>query len=295
MTAMKSTGVENPDIRINPQGFRSAIDLDQPKTKPRCFILGGSFAFGAGASGAHTYYAAVLTNRFRNIHFINAAGSSFTANQQFIQLALNVMPYEPDYVIVIDGFNDMALPMVFGQPAGAPWRWTEYKDFLSGSFWRMAAAYIRVHSQFYRVGSRLRLSRRAEADTFGQSTLQRVIEEYLHATEMTYTLCRARGIKVYHVFQPQLAIDKPVSEAEQGLSLPSFNKAMQKNYPVLEQEAEALALTNNVPFLSLLPVFKNNTNTLYVDYCHVNDVGQEIVGTRIVDFLKANGFPGEEQ
>ena len=136
--------------RINQQGFRDneAVPLAKPKDEIRVFVLGGSTAFGhMNLSNQETfanklegslnirvakqkaapenfrpdflpYYkperikALSLPLRIREGKYrvINAAVPGYTSGNQLAQLALQILPYKPDAIIVLDGYGDLMLP-----------------------------------------------------------------------------------------------------------------------------------------------------------------------------------------
>jgi len=283
----------NPVCVINNQGFRHPVTVTREKTRPRVFVLGGSFAFGAGGSREDTYYLAHVRRAFPGIEFVNAGGASFIARQQLVKLALDVTPLDPDGILIIDGFNDIALPMAFGQAPGTPWQWNEYRKILSGRFWQVLRGYYVAKSQLYRLASRVRITGQATGPRFRDQVYPEIARQYAEATTLTYDWSRARGWPVYHVFQPQLAVQKVPSAAEAKLSLPALSAGMREFYPQLEEVARGCAASNQVPFLSLLGLFSNVTDQVYVDYCHVNDRGQQMAGEAIADFLKAQSLEAQ--
>lgn len=280
----------DPICVINEQGFRHPVAVPREKTRPRVFVLGGSFAFGAGGAREDAYYLAHVRRAFPELEFINAAGSSFVARQQLVHLALNVMPLQPDALLIVDGFNDLALPMAFDQAPGAPWQWREYERILSGSTWGILSGYYQARSQLYRVISRLRSTGRATSAAFRERTFPAICAQYADATSVTYELARARSLPVFHVFQPQLAVGKTPSPEEAGLSLPALSEGMRALYPGLADVARGCAASNQVPFLSLLGLYSNVTEQVYVDYCHVNGRGQQMAGEAIAAFLREYGL-----
>ncbi|ELS04599.1 GDSL-like Lipase/Acylhydrolase [Xenococcus sp. PCC 7305] len=141
---------ENPYWQINEHGFRDRDELPitKPQDEIRIFILGGSTAFGYGSSSNETAIADQLENRLQkrleqqkklpqlykpdvlpedeelraearrktpklkqaNYRVINAAVPGYASGNQLAQLALQVLPYKPDFIIVLDGYEDLILP-----------------------------------------------------------------------------------------------------------------------------------------------------------------------------------------
>ncbi len=140
---------DNPYWQINEQGFRDrdALPTAKPNNEIRIFILGGSTAFGYGASSNETAISEQLEIRLQqrlqqqkqapqiykpdvlpedeeakaealkrpsklksgNYRVINAAVPGYASGNQLAQLALQILPYKPDLIIVLDGYEDLIL------------------------------------------------------------------------------------------------------------------------------------------------------------------------------------------
>src|SRR5690606_3877049 len=92
----------------------------------RVAVLGASVAYGVGASREDTRWYAILERLLteelgREVRLIPAAMPGYVSTQERIILELMVLPMRPDAVIVLDGFNDAALPVVFGSRPGDPY------------------------------------------------------------------------------------------------------------------------------------------------------------------------------
>ncbi len=136
--------------QINAQGFRDdqPVTVVRPKDDVRIFVLGGSTAFGQMSSTNQKtiatqletrlnqqvatqknspnkfrpdrlpYYADELTKamalppRIRSSRYqvINAAVPGYASSNELTQLALQILAYKPDFIVVIDGYADLLLP-----------------------------------------------------------------------------------------------------------------------------------------------------------------------------------------
>ena len=272
--------------QINSQGFRHPATVPSHKTKPRVFILGGSVAYGVGASNDATVYLEYIRRSFPDIEFINAAGPSYISVQQWIHLALDILPLQPDGIIIIDGFNDLAIPVGYGDKPGMPYQWRIYEKLLSRNIFKIIITYAQTKSNFCRMYDRWKYSNYANSGLFQTNEFAQILDSYTTATQLTYDFCRMRDIKVWHVFQPQLITKKNISPAEQHFIFKPFADAMIKMYPITASRLQSVAADRNIPFLDLRNIFDNETNTIYVDFCHCNDRGQKIMGETIANFLK---------
>ena len=90
---------------------RHLLVSPKPKNEFRIFILGGSVAFGEGASSNETRWFVQLEKILRdktkkNVVVIPAANHSHVTTQERVIFELYVSPFEPDALIFLDGFND---------------------------------------------------------------------------------------------------------------------------------------------------------------------------------------------
>lgn len=85
-------------------------------------------------------------------------------------------------------------------------------------------------------------------------------------------ICRAHGIPLLHVLQPTLHDEgaKPMSEQEKvacRISVP-WEEGVDEGYPRLRAEGERLR-ERGVHFVDGSPLFREWTETLYRDACHL--------------------------
>ncbi|MFZ0693967.1 MAG: SGNH/GDSL hydrolase family protein, partial [Alphaproteobacteria bacterium] len=92
-------------------------------------ITGGSVVHGVGATANDKTIAgqleAVLNARQSKYKYrvVNLGMGSWIAYQQFIGLSLFATPLDPDWVVVMDGYNDAASPCAQGTGPGNPMGW----------------------------------------------------------------------------------------------------------------------------------------------------------------------------
>ncbi|MBD2326150.1 SGNH/GDSL hydrolase family protein [Alkalinema sp. FACHB-956] len=141
---------KNDAVQINAQGFRSgdAVNLTKPKNEVRIFVLGGSSAFGQFNSSNQSTFATLLearlnqqvqeqksnTKKFRpdvlpyyadelekalklppkirdgQYRVINAAVPGYTSGNTLTQVASQILAYQPDVLVVMNGYGDLLLP-----------------------------------------------------------------------------------------------------------------------------------------------------------------------------------------
>src|SRR3990167_6911934 len=107
---LKDTSV----IRINSLGFRGKeFSAVKDKNTYRIIILGGSTAFGKGASSNDvtiaSYLGKILNEKIKGKSFevYNMAINGYISAQELITFQLHGIDFKPDLVIDINGYNDL--------------------------------------------------------------------------------------------------------------------------------------------------------------------------------------------
>ncbi len=141
---------QNQYWTINQQGFRDndPVTLAKPKDEIRIFLLGGSTAFGYGSPNNQATISEYLEVRLQQrlqqqqsspqfyrpdvlppkpdklktalakplkikqgkYRVINAAVPGYSSGNELAQLALQILNYKPDLIIVLNGYSDLMLP-----------------------------------------------------------------------------------------------------------------------------------------------------------------------------------------
>jgi hypothetical protein len=99
-------------------------------------------------------------------------------------------------------------------------------------------------------------------------------------------ICRSRGIPYLHVLQPTLHAEgsKPQTarEVEIGVAPQRWMEAVEFGYPKLI-EAGAELQAEGVVFLDATDIFRDVKETLYLDACHFNVAGQEMLADLVAE------------
>jgi hypothetical protein len=282
----------DPICVINEQGFRHPVTVPREKTRPRVFVLGGSFAFGAGGAREDAYYLAHVRRAFPELEFINAAGSSFVARQQLVHLALNVMPLHPD----ADADRRR-----LQRPRAA-------HGVRPGAGRALAVARVRARSCPAASGASCAATTRPAASctaasaacaSTGQRHQPRLPRAHLippsapstpTPPSVTYDSRGPAACRCSTCSSRNWPSEGAQRRRRRASACPRSRRACARCTPQLADVARGCAASNQVPFLSLLGLYSNVTDQVYVDYCHVNDRGQQMAGEAIADFLKAQSL-----
>jgi lysophospholipase L1-like esterase len=136
--------------QINRQGFRANEPIAQtkPADEVRIFVLGGSTAFGQLSSSNQTTFASKLESRLNQqvslqkanpakfrpdvlpyfadelvkamalpprirqstYRVVNAAVPGYVSSNELAQLSQQILAYDPDFIVLLDGYADLLLP-----------------------------------------------------------------------------------------------------------------------------------------------------------------------------------------
>jgi len=105
------------EARINRYRFRYGdLSKKKPENTLRIFLIGGSVVFN-GPSNETTisgYLEDLLKKKFQNkgmnAQAVNAGMTAYISTQELILLITQIVDFDPDIVMVLDGYNDCLIP-----------------------------------------------------------------------------------------------------------------------------------------------------------------------------------------
>jgi len=103
-------GYTSGDIRISPEGFRTALPSPSKEVK-LVYLIGGSSVFGVGMPEQKTvaYFLQQISDRLnpeKHLRFINAGVTGYYSTQELIHLQRHILLHKPAMVIALTGRND---------------------------------------------------------------------------------------------------------------------------------------------------------------------------------------------
>ena len=270
-------------------------------------LFGGSTLFGLYNSQAQTIAAYLQRQLPDSVQLINYAIGGYSSTTELMTLLEVIRHTKLDEVIFYDGVNELVMLM---DGLGA-------RDFSQASYEVMGHYFsdtkIAIRNTFnldenfdkddpmiYKIlyGSFPELIRRVRhlffrnklspiqiTDQSVSSFAQQVIRIYLNNIQQVRQICAANGIKVHFVWQPHIMnTNKTLTEEEAGI------KGLDKNreLKVLALEVEKLLQ----PYLAERQIhdfsgsFDAETITIFLDWCHVNARGNELVADGIGRLLR---------
>lgn len=249
----------------------------------RVFVIGGSAAYGIGASSAEKRWYVVLERALsaglgKEVRLVPAAMIGYVSTQERLALDLMVLPRRPDAVIIFDGFNDAVLPSVFGTRPGDPYdQGMFYQDFYSPV--TGMKKWLANHSYFYRFLLYRSLGQTIDANqnrilgnpnrlaNYAKSTASVYLDNVRHMLEQ----CKDKKVPCMTFLQP--ARDLTWRHQSKGQPLDLFTLSA---YDEILKGINDAAVKDQIHDLSGVfnePGHEQN----YIDNVHFNDGGHQAV------------------
>jgi lysophospholipase L1-like esterase len=221
-------------FRVPAAGYR--IARPRPAGQLRIAVLGGS-AVQMGSTWEDTLpgsLRAVLRKAMpgRDIEVINGGIVSAVSRQSVAELVFTVAPYQPDMVILYDGYNDLFLPITYESRPNYPYNsqtmddaWNAWRDERQDSLWRVLLSRSYVFSLFSRAAPVNTAAQAAEGFYMGANALrpQQVIDNpalvrehvtaYLDNWRTVIALAAAYHYRPVCVLQPTAGLDRAWASA----------------------------------------------------------------------------------
>lgn len=208
----------------------------------RVFIIGGSTAYGTGASNmSNTWWylleQSLIESSDKEIKMIPAAMGGFNSTQERLVLELMVIPRKPDLIIILDGYNDLALPAWYGVRPGDVYN----LGALYENFYNTPTTFKKVlaHSHLLRNLFFNSLDKALEENRQKVLDDPILLSNYVESTTSLYisninrmvSLCEFANVPCLVFLQPARVITKGVDEKPSSidrLTLHSYNKLIQR-------------------------------------------------------------------
>jgi lysophospholipase L1-like esterase len=301
--------INNPTVSVTPAGFRGS-GPEQKGSRKLAFLVGGSAAFGHGASSDQTTICGYLNEIQGEYYFVNAGVPGWNSTQEFYRVAIQLLEYKPDVIVVYDGYNDVGINYKYHQdkmqfPPGTPDSYDDLAHEVDDIRARSQAPLIRVNfSRLYnltfpRVRTRLSQAlgqnnagtKRVEAlRPIDPETVDHDAASYLWNVENMTRLASARGTKVI-VFWQAISMLHRIATAEERRELgeegEQFQEYLQRFHRYVIENQD-----NDLQFFDLSNVFdrypdKTRLTDLFKDKVHLTDRGNRILANEILSRISA--------
>lgn len=265
--------------------FQDRIEIANNLTRSdviRIFVIGGSVAYGTGASSNEKKWYILLEQALsaalkREVRLIPAAMGAYNTTQERLVLDLMVLPRKPDAIIILDGFNDTSPISRPGDPYN---QGALYEHFYSPGFG--IKKWLTRHSFLYQyvVNTSLQQSQEIQCQRILQDS--ELLKNYTTSVASVYfdnvlnmlERCEESGIPCIAFLQPMRALTLHNQHIHSELS--SQEKLFLAAYQEILDNVPKLTL--NKPFYDLTSVFDApGSEKWYSDFVHFTDPGHQVM------------------
>jgi len=278
-----SQNVPNQHFSIantNSYGFRGAEILkEKPENTYRIFVVGGSTTIGMHAPSDQYTIAGYLQTNFdemnldKNIEVINAGIRGITSSDELQIIKTKIVEFEPDMIIVYDGYNDMLSSSgkkPKSQDNGFTYIWRKYFSFYY-------TPYV-LEGFFPKTNS-------ATNATLSDNTTEKVSiwkKNLINICE----LGDKNGFETLIIFQPFLGTgNKIMTEQEKAFFEKTYGNEKLSKYHFFAEDFIDLDnyCSNTADFRN---VFDDIQERVYFDESHVDSVHDKIIADEIFDIVR---------
>jgi lysophospholipase L1-like esterase len=335
----------SPVVQYNRQGFRHStpVSRQKPANTVRIFLLGGSAAYGL--EGAYGYIddkfktisndqlidhflAERLNREFPSVRWevVNAAVMEYRLYQDLFQIETTILGYHPDYVIMMDGYNDMA-QLIGATPAFDYFSETpHFEEFNSlanpsglSSLLTFSTVWLRDNSAFYFfIDTHLRfqasqarqvkidhgqlferpvdIARLSAVDQQQFRLSQAHVGYYARTARQINRILELDGVKRLFLLQPVLILShKRLTDAERRLADHVLKSGgaldvaeFEQFYPQFSESMKTAAAADAFPFEDLTGLFDPVPWQAFTDYCHLTPDANRRIAERIFELMRSS-------
>ncbi|MGK7938549.1 MAG: SGNH/GDSL hydrolase family protein [Crocosphaera sp.] len=339
---------------INEQGLRDndPVPVAKPKNEIRIFVLGGSTAFGQlnpnnNSTISHRLEARLqqrvkqqksspssyrpdvfpffvpsrqqlmkLPPKIRegNYRVINAAVPGYTSGNQLAKLATKILPYQPDLIVVLDGYGDMMLPSHKPQTdiphideflADAKGHFKNSLNFSAGE-WIQNTGLVRTYNSFTNPSKNTRpvvdttLAINSEGKALkhylpeNEDELKRRVTRYRENQKRLIQLSAKMGVPVVLAIQPEITSrpleklssdEKAVRDRLGREYVEKFPKAYTEFVKATQQLGKAYP--KNVKVLNFYQSNSNFPTPMFTDTVHLTEKSNTVLAETLYHAITA--------
>ncbi len=291
---------ESEYVKSNSQGFRSPPFVPKEEKDNRFIFLGGSTAWGynvADQNAIPAYLAARIKSVGIEIDAYNLGRNGSTIEQQLAYLNQYVDVLRPDVVILYNGINE------------SPWYGSvsnieqsgyfnfdfrkQFVDFrqlireLHGDNFQLEPdSYFTLKLLFALMGMLIGEPELTNEPTNSNSVAEHV-KKYVRNHSVYEKLCDEKEISCYTFLQPILVNKKSKTFLE---SVSHYSRQYMQGSGgydnFVSRVVNELKQQSLVTTIDLRGVFSDTKTSVFVDYCHLNYVGNSIIADAVFEEIK---------
>ena len=332
----------SPYWQINEQGFRDRepVSLTKPQDEVRIFLLGNSTAFGYGNSSNSATISAQLQQRLQqrlqqqqaspqlyqpntlpgdkaqrvkalakpaqikpgNYRVVNAAVPGYASGNELAQLALQILKYKPDLIVVMDGYVDLMLdssaeavtvppqPESNDEPNSVESAWEAIAPVVNNSY-LVQVVRSRFDSQNDEpVGFLLeeRAFNLVQYLPTAPGELQNRVDRYLEHQKQMLALSAAARVPLVVAIQPEITGRDPsqLTDTEGAIATElgrTYIERVRESYPALIQASKKLAKSypKNLKIVDMYQLTDKYPSPSFIDAIHLNEAANNKVAEQL--------------
>lgn len=273
---------------INSMQFRYGREIEVPKPAHvyRIFLVGGSVAYGAGATSDETTVGGYLekylneqADQFgRRFEVITAATGAWTSTHERILVENRLVELEPDLVISLSGHNDVHW-------AGADRNVLWFRAFSDDYYFTLANSLLACN-----FGQEFPADPPGAGPVSGAQARDRLVRNVM----LTHAALQTVGAEYVYALQPVLPCSrKPRTPRERTMEekLAANADGFRDHFARFRQGLSGISLPG-YHFVDLTPLFDDAGPTdFFIDNCHFGDRGHDriaqVLRDRLTPLLKA--------
>ena len=280
-------------VSINSHGFRGE-EFEKEKINDReyrIFVLGGSVLYGIYATSDNTTISGYLQefyNEFttdRDVRVINAGANGHESFAETYLVKNKIIDLNPDLIIVLDGWNDLNLPLE-----------REYKELTGIEHLEQYSLVIRKYYktiQFYEFIERVWEKQIGENKRdVNDGTADQKSELWKSRWKEICELGEKENFKVIITLQPIVGAGNKIL-ADWELRFVKEAAGSAASYNFMRDKLNELE-TNCAVTEDLTNIFDNETELIYFDYVHMGDKGNRIIAQKIFNISSPFVFDRQE-
>jgi len=244
-----------------------------------------------------SYFDAMAKAKFGNnsIETINAGATTITIIHQVYRLRHMIDIKKGDIVIFVDGVNDVIQTLYMQNPTGTMIQFN--REQIKSAGWLLKyrlltyeklSPYSMFVKRFLNPVTPSYLSVKVSADLL--NTLE---DNYLKAIKEADEYVKSRGGIFFHFLQPNLFTVNKLTSYEKSLLkngyvvLIPLIDVYPKGYARLRKAVER-AKKQGIFTFDISDAFNSRESAIFLDYCHVNEVGNELLASAIFSIVSKN-------
>lgn len=333
----------SPYWQINEQGFRDRdpVSPAKPQDEIRIFLLGNSTAFGYGNPSNSATISAQLEQRLQqrlqqqqaspqlyqpdtlpsdkakrvkalakpakikpgNYRVINAAVPGYASGNELAQLALQILKYQPDLIVAMDGYVDLMLdstaeavtvppqPEVADEPNSIESVWERAIDPIANNSYLIQLVSSRFDSPddeptgFLLEEEAFNLVQYLPND---EGELQNRVDRYLEHQKQMLALSAAAQVPLVVAIQPEITGRDPsqLTDTEGAIATElgrTYIERVRESYPALIQASEKLAKSypKNLKVVDMYQLTDKYPSPSFIDAIHLNEAANNKVAEQL--------------